>query len=79
MLKITGLGSSTRLFELIERRPLIPVDQGLKPDSHLIGNISLSNIQFSYPTRPDIEIFTDLNLTVPAGKLLLRTVRMRND
>ncbi|XP_067941560.1 ATP-binding cassette sub-family B member 10, mitochondrial-like [Watersipora subatra] len=64
-----GLGSSTRLFELINRQPEIPADVGVVPDRALSGDISLANVKFSYPTRPDIPIFTDLSLNVPAGKV----------
>ena len=66
---LLGLGSSTRLFELIHSQPSIPTIGGLEPEaSQLTGNITLSNVKFSYPTRSDIEIFKDLSLNVTAGE-----------
>lgn len=79
-MSLAGLGSSTRLFQLIARKPQIPVDQGLQPDDELVGDISLSNVQFSYPTRPDIQIFSNLNLQVMPGNMAIHVVlgKVRN-
>ncbi len=32
------------------------------------GNISFQNVQFSYPTRPDVEVLKGVSLEIPAGK-----------
>jgi ABC-type multidrug transport system fused ATPase/permease subunit len=33
------------------------------------GNIDFQGITFRYPSRPDIEIFRNFNLSVPAGQV----------
>lgn len=48
------------------------VDQP-KPDTHartkhLTGNISVQNVNFAYPTRPDIFVCADFNLDIQAGE-----------
>lgn len=35
------------------------------------GEIQLRDVSFKYPSRPDIQIFRDLSLTIHAGKVLL--------
>jgi ATP-binding cassette subfamily B (MDR/TAP) protein 1 len=56
------------MFEVIERTP--PIDtsdlSGIIPDT-LQGEITLENIDFSYPARPDVPIFTNFNLTISPG------------
>jgi ATP-binding cassette subfamily B (MDR/TAP) protein 10 len=65
-----ALGASTRLWEIIDRQPTIPVDQGLIPTKHLIGNIMFNQVDFSYPSRPDVAVIKDLSLAVPADHVM---------
>ncbi|CAH1792181.1 unnamed protein product [Owenia fusiformis] len=65
-----GLGASTRLWELIDRAPAIPLTAGYSPSTEVQGGIQFQNVSFSYPARSDIPILEDLNLSVPAGKIL---------
>ncbi|TCD66039.1 GTPase-activating protein [Steccherinum ochraceum] len=61
--------AAAKLFETIDRVPTIDSlsPDGLKPDT-CTGEITLTNIKFSYPSRPDVPILKDLSLTFPAGK-----------
>lgn len=63
-----GLGASTRLWELTDRKPAIPVHGGLTPTS-VIGNIDFKDISFVYPSRKDADIFKNLSLSVPSGSI----------
>ena len=61
------------VFELLDRTSEIdPYDQGGKTLKAVRGDIELCNVSFTYPTRPTITIFSDLNLTVEAGKVICR-------
>ncbi len=69
-----GIGASTRTWEIIDRKPEIPIikssnDMLISPEL-LKGDIKFENITFSYPTRPDQIILKDLNLVIPGGKVL---------
>ncbi|XP_036403093.1 ATP-binding cassette sub-family B member 10, mitochondrial [Megalops cyprinoides] len=66
-----GLGAGTRLWELLDRKPELPLNEGvvLRPDQ-LKGEIHFRNITFAYPTRKDTPIYQDLNLSVPAGSVM---------
>ena len=65
-----GLGASSRIWELTDRLPSIPLDGGLVPSSPLVGNITFKDVHFSYPTRSDVAVFSGLDLEVPAGQIL---------
>lgn len=65
-----GIGASARLWQLIDRNPTIPLTGGLRPDMHdLNDGITFKDVHFTYPSRPDLEIFRGLNLEVPAGSI----------
>ncbi|XP_061353307.1 ABC transporter B family member 2-like [Gastrolobium bilobum] len=55
------------VFEVMERRTRIIGDAGEELEI-VEGTIDLKRIHFSYPSRPEVVIFNDFNLTVPSGK-----------
>ncbi|KAL4090873.1 hypothetical protein QTP88_025635 [Uroleucon formosanum] len=64
-----GLGASSRIWEIIDRKPSIPISGGLKPLTDPKGDISFQNIVFNYPNRPDAPILNGLNLEIPSGMI----------
>ncbi|KAG9275465.1 ATP-binding cassette sub-family B member 10, mitochondrial [Astyanax mexicanus] len=66
-----GFGAGTRLWELMDRKPEFPLNEGLvlKPEQ-LKGALEFHNVSFAYPTRKDAPIFQDLSLSVPAGSVM---------
>merc|ERR1719350_1877685 len=65
-----GLGASSRLWELIDRRSDIPVTGGLIPSKPLVGRIKFEDVTFSYPTRPDVTVMRGLSLDIPASSVV---------
>ena len=61
-----GVGAASRLFELQDRKPTISPTVGTKVTSAR-GPIRFENLTFSYPTRPAVNIFNDLNFEIPQG------------
>lgn len=55
------------VFEITDRKSLVQGDLGEKLRS-VEGDIELRGVHFSYPSRPDVMIFRNLDLRVPAGK-----------
>ena len=48
-----AIGASQKVFEFIDRKPLIkPEGRILRPDK-LEGRIEFRNVSFAYPTRPE--------------------------
>ena len=62
--------SAASIFEILDSKPSIDSssNEGITLPS-VTGNIELQNISFKYPTRPDIQIFKDLSLSIPSGKV----------
>jgi len=62
-------GAASKLFATIDRNP--PIDSadpsGLKPEK-VTGEITLHNVKFNYPARPDVAILKDLSISFAAGK-----------
>jgi putative ABC transport system ATP-binding protein len=61
-----GVGAASRLFELQDRNPTISPTKGL-PVKSALGPIEFKNVTFSYPTRPAVTIFKDLNFRIEQG------------
>lgn len=62
-----GIGAAERVFELVEYQPKIPVRLGRKVDG-LNGDIKFEDINFTYPSRLDSEVFRHMNLTIKQGE-----------
>lgn len=56
------------MFATIERIPDIDSSdsRGLKPEK-VVGEITLENLEFNYPSRPDVPIVKGINITFTAG------------
>ncbi|KAF2179401.1 P-loop containing nucleoside triphosphate hydrolase protein [Zopfia rhizophila CBS 207.26] len=61
-----GVGAASRLFELQDRNPTISPTVGL-PVKSAQGPIQFKDVSFSYPTRPAVAIFKNLNFTIEQG------------
>ncbi|KAL7751664.1 hypothetical protein RI367_002663 [Sorochytrium milnesiophthora] len=64
-----GRGAASNLFEVIESFPSIDSvsDQGLKPES-FTGHVQFVDVKFAYPSRPNVPVLRQFNLTIDAGK-----------
>lgn len=70
-----GIGASTRIWEIIDRKPEIQIiqEEGFKKielSTILSGDIRFDNITFAYPTRKEQQILSGLDLVIPGGKVL---------
>lgn len=63
-----GLGASERLWQLIDRKPSIPLMGGCILPS-LKGNIVFNNVTFCYPTRPNVNVLKNFTLSIPDGSV----------
>ena len=61
-----GVGAASRLFELQDRKPTISPTVGV-PVTSARGPIRFEGVSFSYPTRPAVNIFNNLDFEIPQG------------
>ncbi|KAF8396545.1 hypothetical protein HHK36_018169 [Tetracentron sinense] len=63
--------AAAKIFRIIDHKAGIDrnSESGLELDS-VTGNVELKNVDFSYPSRPDVRILCDFSLNVPAGKTI---------
>ncbi|XP_030453534.1 ABC transporter B family member 13-like isoform X2 [Syzygium oleosum] len=68
---VKGTQALGSVFRILKRRTAInPHNRLSKMVLKVRGHIEFRSVSFRYPTRPDIRIFEDLNLKVPAGRSL---------
>ncbi|CAM6101080.1 unnamed protein product [Calypogeia fissa] len=64
-----GRAAAYKIFLLIDHEPQInKPDPDAKTLEKVDGRIDLRQVSFAYPSRPDVQIFKDFSLTIPAGK-----------
>ncbi|XP_050194817.1 ATP-dependent translocase ABCB1 [Myiozetetes cayanensis] len=63
--------SAAHMFQLFERVPSIDSysEEGEKPET-FEGNITIKDVAFNYPNRPEVKILQGLNLKVEKGQTL---------
>eukprot|EP00253_Pinus_taeda_P001520 PITA_01520 len=63
-----GQAAAYKMFETIDRKPEIDVydSSGLVLED-IQGDIELKDVYFSYPARPDVQIFSGFSLEIPRG------------
>jgi len=64
---MNAAGASSRIFQILNRKPAIINEQG-KTLERLKGKITLRDVQFSYPTRPEYQVLQKLNLKIAVGE-----------
>lgn len=63
-----AIGAGGRIFELLEREPLIPISQGAQLTSGSGGNILFDGVCFEYPSRKGVDVLENLHLQLNAGE-----------
>ncbi|VDM75530.1 unnamed protein product, partial [Strongylus vulgaris] len=67
----TAMGAAGSLYQIIDREPEIDAysTAGIKP-SNLKGKISVSNLKFTYPSRPDVPILKGVSFEANPGQTI---------
>ncbi|XP_077431417.1 ATP-dependent translocase ABCB1-like isoform X1 [Vanacampus margaritifer] len=64
-------GAAHKVYRIIDNIPSIDSysESGFKPDS-ISGNIEFKNINFNYPSRPEVKVLTNMSLSVKSGQTI---------
>ncbi|EKM81172.1 hypothetical protein AGABI1DRAFT_72028 [Agaricus bisporus var. burnettii JB137-S8] len=63
-----AIGAGARVFEVLDRQPLIPLHSGIQLAPERRGTIKFDHVHFEYPTRKDVKVLKDFNLEVKVGE-----------
>lgn len=62
--------SAASIFEILDSKPKIDSSSTEGATLEIVkGDIEFKHVSFKYPTRPDVQIFRDLCLNIPSGKV----------
>lgn len=61
-------GAAVRIFELLDREHGLEQRDSRRPEV-CAGDIRLRDVRFTYPTRQDVEVLKDVDLTLSAGSV----------
>ena len=69
-----GIETAAKVFKLIDEGAASPIDglstSGRRPEGKAVGRIVLKDVNFRYPTRPDVRVCKGLNLTIEPGEMV---------
>lgn len=66
-----GRAAAARLMHVINRTPTGTAgtgSMGVVPATPMTGAVEIEGVAFAYPARPEVSVFTDLNLRIEAGQ-----------
>nr|CAH7720941.1 unnamed protein product [Callosobruchus chinensis] len=63
-----AVGAASRIWEIIDRDPTIPIHGGLVPVGTPEGKIEYNSIKFAYPSRDDVQVLKGLSLSILPGR-----------
>jgi ATP-binding cassette subfamily B protein len=66
---LRALGAAERVFELLDRRPIMPTRGGRILDA-VTGAVELDEVLFRYPSRPATEVLSSLSIRIEPGEVV---------
>jgi len=64
-------GASSRIITMMQKVPGVNTRGGIViPEEEIVSEIELKNLYFSYPTKKDVVVATNVNLKVEKNKVL---------
>ncbi|HKE15520.1 MAG TPA: ABC transporter transmembrane domain-containing protein [Kofleriaceae bacterium] len=66
---LRALGAAERVFELLDRRPLMPRRGGRALES-VTGAVEIDQVVFRYPSRPEAPVLTSLSVRIDPGEVV---------
>lgn len=61
-----AVGATERVFDIIDETPEDISEE--KITNPIKGNLEFSNVNFAYPSRPDVQVLKNMNFSIPHGQ-----------
>jgi|GWRWMinimDraft_12_1066020.scaffolds.fasta_scaffold00201_2 ATP-binding cassette subfamily B protein len=61
------VGASERILEILNEKTEVILNQEIV-EGNIIGSVEFENVNFSYPSRKDVEVLKNLNFSIKAGE-----------
>uniref|UniRef100_A0A0K0DKU6 ABC transporter domain-containing protein n=1 Tax=Angiostrongylus cantonensis TaxID=6313 RepID=A0A0K0DKU6_ANGCA len=66
---ISSMTAAAPIFTIIDREPSIDsMSKSGKRLEHIQGRVSITDVHFSYPSRPEVEVLKGISLSIESGK-----------
>lgn len=65
---LTAIGGTERIREILHEESEIEINSTKEAVNRVKGNIQFQNVEFSYPSRPDVPVLKDITFEVEAGQ-----------
>lgn len=63
-----AIGATENLLEILDEKPEALKTTDIPEQQRINGSISIHNLDFYYPTRPDLKVLENINLTIRQGE-----------
>lgn len=64
------IGASYKIVELLDYEPKINSSGGIELNETCKGEISLKNVKFNYPSKPDVQVLKGVNIDIKKNKVI---------
>jgi len=65
-----AVGASERIFDLLDEEPAIRDADDARPLESPRGELTFDGVRFTYPTRPDVQVLTDVSFQAAPGETI---------
>ncbi|MCF8231217.1 MAG: ATP-binding cassette domain-containing protein [Bacteroidales bacterium] len=63
-----AIGATENLLEILDEKPEPVKARVIPPESRISGKVEVQDVDFVYPSRPDVQVLDKINIDIPQGK-----------
>ena len=63
-----AIGATENLLEILDEKPENIKAKTIPKENRFSGKVALTDVDFAYPSRPDVKVLDRININIPQGK-----------